>query len=1120
MPDSGIRRYSQPNTTGHLICQPVVPDLLAHFRTTYGEGLIKLSWRTSGTLTRGEYLTIKRILTGLPTAHQSNKDFLAVGSERVPSALMNIPRPIDKTHLIFPIKHMHHLCRLLFIIVTCTPLASLAQQSDTINAVNTQAAGEHPPAPEQSASRISVPTGFSVSLFAGEPSVHQPIAFDFDDQGRLWVVECYTYEGNYDLTLHDRILILEDSDGDGSFDKRKVFWDEGQRLTGITLGFGGVWLTSAPNLLFIPDRDQNDVPDGEPEIALEGFSTRARHNMVNGLRWGPDGWLYGRHGITDTSLVGTPVTPSGKRIKLNCSIWRYHPSRKEFQVVTHGTTNPWGLDYNDHGQWFFTNNVINHLWHVVPGAHYERMFGDDFNPNLYELIQPTADHFHWDTLGDPGLTNNANRKKYDGRHDPHGGGHSHAGGMIYLGGKWPLEFRNAMFMCNTHGRRVNMDNLIRDGSSYRATHGKDFLIANDPWFRGVELKYGPDGDVYLTDWSDLGECHDRDGVHRSSGRIYKIIYSRDSTPNTLATTHPDLHSASPLQLAQLQLHENDWYVRHARRRLQEQALAGADLEAATNELLKIYKTNNQPTRKLRALWCLHSINAASEKWLTQQLNHPNEHIRLWAVQLLVDSPSRSKNVGNVLSTLARIEPSPLVRLFLASAMQKLPQAERWELANSLANHSEDLNDRVQPLMVWYGIEPAVLGAPTKALELARTTVNPTIRRHISRRLASEIDTAPSYITKLLQSARESSPASALDYLEGIAAALRGRKKLDALPTWLTLIKHFQNTPLPKLRDIANELLVVFGDGRTIDSLLDIARQQDADPAARRQALKVILDSGPKGIQKALLSLRSDRIIGAAAIRGLAQYPSANIPAQLIKMYPNAKHDHRPAIIETLASRPSYAVHLLEALSKGNITPDDIPAGTASRIANLGDPKINALLDQHWGSVRASSKEKELNIKRYRDMLRPTQQPTQNNITAADKINGRKLFNKSCATCHMMFSEGKKIGPDLTGSNRDSIDYLLDNIIDPSRIVPRGMRQSIFLLKDGQVITGVPIRENANIVTVQTTDSVTSIDISAIQRRQQQETSLMPEGLLENLSDKEVQDLFAFLQSPTQVGGAN
>ena len=230
------------------------------------------------------------------------------------------------------------------------------------------------------------------------------------------------------------------------------------------------------------------------------------------------------------------------------------------------------------------------------------------------------------------------------------------------------------------------------------------------------------------------------------------------------------------------------------------------------------------------------------------------------------------------------------------------------------------------------------------------------------------------------------------------------------------------------------------------------------------------------------------------------------------MLANAKHDHRPAIIETLASRPTYASHLLDALSNGAITASEIPASTASRIANLGEPKLNQLLAQHWGSVRATSEEKERNIERYRTIL--ASNPP--NATQPDMSNGRKLFQQLCATCHKMFGDGGNLGPDLTGSNRDSNEYLLDNIIDPSRIVPRGMRQVIYLLNDGRVIAGVPTREDDHTVTIQTADSIKTLDTSMIERRRQQQTSLMPEGLLENLSAQQVRDLFSFLQSSKQI----
>ena len=293
---------------------------------------------------------------------------------------------------------------------------------------------------------------------------------------------------------------------------------KGTNFTGIELGFGGVWVCATPNLLFFPDRDGDDRPDGEAVVKLDGWDTKAQHNMFNGLKWGPDGWLWGCNGIMSNSRVGKPGTPDDDRVAINCGVWRYHPTREVFEAVAHGTTNPWGLDFDDLGEAFITNCVIPHLFHVVPGAHFQRMYGEDLGPHLYDLMESCADHMHW--AG--GRWNDSRDGK--GKHGEAGGGHAHVGAMIYLGDNWPDRYRNDVFTCNIHGQRINRDRLERRGSGYVARHENDFLMANDPWFRGLELKYGPDGAVYMTDWYDTGECHenDADNAHRENGRIYKI----------------------------------------------------------------------------------------------------------------------------------------------------------------------------------------------------------------------------------------------------------------------------------------------------------------------------------------------------------------------------------------------------------------------------------------------------------------------------------------------------------------------------------------------------------------------------------------------------------------------
>ena len=215
---------------------------------------------------------------------------------------------------------------------------------------------------------MTMPDGFHVTLFAGEPDVVQPIAMTTDDRGRLWVVEGLSYptwqpsgEGR------DRVVILEDRDGDGRFDHKRVFWDKGRNLTGIAVGLGGVWLCSAPELDLHSRPRSRRCARRKPEPMLDGWTLEAKHNIVNGLAWGPDGWLYGCHGIGH-SKVGVPGASDAERQVLNCGVWRLHPVRRKFEVVARGMTNPWGIAFDEHGQIFVANCVIKHLFHIIPGG--------------------------------------------------------------------------------------------------------------------------------------------------------------------------------------------------------------------------------------------------------------------------------------------------------------------------------------------------------------------------------------------------------------------------------------------------------------------------------------------------------------------------------------------------------------------------------------------------------------------------------------------------------------------------------------------------------------------------------------------------------------------------------
>lgn len=572
------------------------------------------------------------------------------------------------------------------------------------------------------AKAMTLPKGFNITLAAAEPDIIRPISFTLDPRGRLWVVEGHTYpvpspEGQG----RDRILIFEDTNGDGTLDKRKVFAEGLNLVSGIEVGMGGVWLGAAPYLLFIPVDAQTDTPAGPPQKLLDGWGTQDTHEVLNNLRWGPDGWLYGTHGVFTHSNVGKPGAPDSERTKIDGGIWRYHPTMHQFEVFAEGTSNPWGIDFNDYGHAFITACVIPHMYHVIQGARYQRQAGKHFNPYTYDDIKTNADHVHWVGERGPHAGNFRSASA--------GGGHAHAGAMIYLGGNsWPKEYRNDIFMNNINGARLNIDHPTRSGSGYRVTHKPDFLAMNDSWSQWLNFKYDPSGSVFAIDWYDKNQCHSPNpDVHdKTMGRIFKITHENDKWVRV------DLSKASDAELVAYQLHANEWYVRQARTILQERG-PNKKVHKALKEILV---KNPDATRKLRALWALHVTKGLTEKELTDLLSHENESVRSWAIQLLAEGKSVSGETSKRFAGLAQQDTSALVRLYLASAMLRLEPGQRWEVLDALVQKTENKADHNLPLMLWYAAEPLATLDAKRALQLAERAKMPKIMSYTIQRVGA------------------------------------------------------------------------------------------------------------------------------------------------------------------------------------------------------------------------------------------------------------------------------------------------------------------------------------------------------------------------------------------------
>jgi putative membrane-bound dehydrogenase-like protein len=883
---------------------------------------------------------------------------------------------------------------------------------------NSEPGNPSPMSPQEALKALKLPDGFKATLFAAEPEVQNPIGMAWDAKGRMWVAENYTYAERakrFDLGLKDRVIILEDKDWDGVAETRKVFTDDVQMLTSVEVGRGGVWLMCPPQVLFIPDANGDDIPDGEPEVVLDGFTVADAnyHNFANGLRFGPDGWLYGRCGHSCPGKLGIPGTPEEQRVPMKGGIWRYHPEKKIVEVLTHGTTNPWGHDWDQNGEMFFINTVTGHLWHLIHGAHL--MDSNTMNPLIYEKLDTIADHYHYDRSGKWSDSR-------DGKANSFGGGHAHIGMMIYQADQWPEKYRNKLFTLNMHGRRANVERLERNGSGYVGKHEPDVFLSDDPWFRGIEISTGPDGSGFILDWSDTGECHDSTGVHRTSGRIFRISYGEPKKPETpFAWRKP-------------------W--------------PKADLNG----------DEHQRALAIRELVQFSPIDAI-----------PGPQVHAKYPELAFD-PAK----------MAAEEKSAFVRLQLASVLQRLPLEKRPALAIALLSHTEVANDPFLSHIIWYGISPLKSDA---LLEIAKACSWPKVTRWIARKLATE----PQALNALL------AINSSDDVLEGMAEAFKGIRKAPKPANWNKVVSTSKSQ---HIRDLS----ILFGDGRALDDIKKIALDDQADITARESALKTLIEARPDDLRTICTKLLDVRGLNTAAARGLALFDDPEIGKQLAKNY----RKFTPGIIDTLVSRPAFAKAMLTEMSAGNIPRTDLSAFHARQIRSFNDKALTKQLTEAWGELRESAADKKQLIEKVKTQLTPAV------LAKANLSNGRLLFTAVCGACHVMYGQGGKIGPDLTGSGRANLDYLIENIADPSGVVSADFRMSLVTLKDGRSLSGIIAEKNDRTVTLRSVAETLTLDRSEIVKTETSPMSMMPEGLLLALQPDMVRDLIAYLMHPVQV----
>jgi putative membrane-bound dehydrogenase-like protein len=939
--------------------------------------------------------------------------------------------------------------------------------------------------PEEAAAAMTALAGYTVNAWAGEPMVQQPMAFCWDDRGRLWVAENLDYETRgrgFSNSGKSRITILEDTDRDGVADSRKIFMEGIVFPSALAVGLDGVFVGAPPNLLFVPDRDGDDRADmADIEVRLTGWGIQDRHEVINSLHWGPDGWLYGLQGFATSSKVRKPVGKGrlyaagesfpdvleGDGVEINGGVWRYHPTKDRFEIVAHGFSNPWGIDYDAKGQLLMSACVIPHLWHVVPGGVYQRQGGRHFNPYIYGDIQTIADHRHRS---------------------------AHGGARVYQSDAFPASQRGRIFMANIHEHAVLSDVLERKGSGFLARHGDDFAMANNAQWVGFSLEIGPDGALYVLDWHDADICG-ADVLNHQTGRIFKIA-PRTSLAQEWPGRYDDLRRLSDGDLVALQRSPSDWHARRARVLLQGRAARGTLGARTHDDLRRVFTTDSSPDVRLRAMWSLHVTGGWTSSTLADVLGDSDEYIRAWAIQLLTEDGTPSSSVLETFARIARDDRSPVVRLYLAAALQRVDRRSRWSIAEGLLAHAEDSSDQNLPTLLWIAVEPLVAENPALALTYAGKGRIPLVARYVARRTVDADRLEP------LVAAIGSAPAMVQALLEGMRDGLEGRVDLSPPPNWPQTFHRLRRSTDTPIASVVREVAERFGDTEAARRNLAAVRTRTTSITERRRAVQVLSAQRRPELVAELPQALGDTGLRVEAIRAIAAYDDPSLGKALLARFPSFTAAEKAEAVQTLASRVRYARLLTEAIASGAVAKHDVPAYVAPQLRRVVGPKFADV----WGAIDRDPDQDRVHA-RYRGIL------TDAAIAGANLASGREVFQRTCGACHKLYGEGGTVGPDLTGSNRQNLDYLLANVLDPNADVAEGYRMVVITTRDGQTYTGNVVSETDRQLTLRVVarDPVV-ISKANIQAREATPTSMMPPGLFDALPDRDVINLVAYLRT--------
>jgi putative heme-binding domain-containing protein len=960
---------------------------------------------------------------------------------------------------------------------------------------------------EEALERMTVPEGFHVEPVASEPNVVNPVAMTFDDRGRIWITESVEYPRKPAGPGRDRVKILEDTDGDGRADKVRIFADGLNIPSGVAVGYGGVWVLNAPDLLFLREQEGKEI---SREVVLTGFGRTDTHELPNSLTWGPDGWLYGLNGVFNQCSI---LSNNGKRYDFNCALWRVHPRTHEFQIVAEGTSNPYGLGWDSEGSAIIEacHWANDHLFHFVETGHYQRQAGAF--PAFAMPLGSITDHSHQKT--------------------------AYCGLAILDTDAFPAPYRELVCIGNIHGGCLNVDRLERDGATYLALAEPDLLTANDAWFMPVSMKIGPDGCLYILDWYDRYHCsqdaaRDPEGVDRQKGRLYRLSYGDAPRAPKL-----DLGSESDDQLI-ARLASGNIYFRESAQRILTERLAGAlgnsaagsdaaqkrqalrrKLEIAVAGETTTHSQNSASSgvsrkAKLHALWVLIGSGSLDAGFHERLLAHDDATFRAWAVRAAGNFGDVTDSVRESVVALAR-DPSRDVQLQVAIASRKIEGCDALPVLVDVLTHCG--NDKLIPAIAWQNLHPLLetqserfiklLRAQTAdAAPLAVATLTP---RFIERMLgAREPDAAA--VAAMLEYAAQQAPERASECVAAVSTNLNGldeSQRGELKQQFGRVLEKLNADP----RSDAYRLSIDLLGGRLGLASIDAAEVRrklvsTSEPESLRlQALEALVafrDRRLLDVLPVVLASSSKRPeFATRVLAALGRVENPKLADVILAEYPKLPPEVQPLAIDLVMQREVWARKLLDAVLQDKFPKSVLDANHLRKIVESNDREALWAVEKAFGKIRADrNPDREKVVAEMGEYLR---------ANIGDPVAGRAVFKNLCAQCHTIYGEGGNVGPDITANGRASFEQLLSNVFDPSLVIGTDYQVSTVVTKDGRNLTGLIVENNERRVVVRMAgESEETVPRNNVEYTRLSKLSMMPEGVENVFSRKDLADLFAFL----------